>query len=256
MSTNHQAIINGDVIKILYAESNTNKTQSVDGTQTLIKAIDNIQKVEPKLDLVTGINVLVLVAAIIACIGSLFSNLRLIKLPSEPRDIGFKIKASDLEQDKQIEAYLNRMMGITGASRVLVSMFHNGDKIGKYHFRYLSVFWEVCNENVVPCKPNYQKLDFSIVRYEVEKCMKNNGYFISYSVNDNLDENYRLYLLKNNSQAVVSRLIGDDDDGYEGQINIHLPYLPKDSEIPYIFSKLNPIFELLEAKIIKPFTST
>lgn len=199
------------------------------------------------------IDVLILLSAAIACIASIVSNLKLIKLPSEARDISSPVTKKDIEQDKKIESYLDRILGITGASKVILSMFHNGDKVGKFHFKYVSTFWEVTNDGVTPVKAKYQKIDFSTIRYEVERGIAANGGFIYYSHKDNLNEAYRLYLLENNSRFVISRLLGNESNGYIALLNIHLSDCPIDVDLPFILAKIRPQFDLLEGLILKPY---
>lgn len=131
-----------------------------------------------------------------------------------------RIKPSDLQRDKDIEAILNRMIGISGADRAIVALFTNGQRAHIFPFRYFSVFWEVCNGSVAT-KNNYQHKPLSNIRNELDLCLKNPDEFYMVSCNDNIPDECKVYMQSINAHTIYCRLIGDRETGYFGIMNLH-----------------------------------
>lgn len=137
-----------------------------------------------------------------------------------PKNITTRIKPQDIEQDKSIEAAMNRIMGVTDASRIAIALFTNGNDAHVFPFKYFSILWEICNNGIAETKANYQKVPLVKIKGELERCFKSDGHFVRYSITEYLPDECKNYLISNKIHTSLSRLIGNEKDGYVGIINI------------------------------------
>ena len=171
-----------------------------------------------------------------------------------PKNIITKIKPQDVEQDKRIEATMNRIMGICGASRVAIALFTNGNDAHIFPFKYFSILWEICDNGVAETKPKYQKVPIIKIKGELERCFKSSGRFVVYSVNEELPDGCKNHLIANNIHTALSRLIGSEKDGYIGIINIQFDANPTLSEST--MDRIDEGFVLLESLLNKRSSNT
>lgn len=203
--------------------------------------------VQVNIDLVT---LLTVSATLIGTLASLLIGIkntaRIGKTPL--RDISTRIHLQDLEKDHEIDQYLARILATAKCSRVVVASFTNGTSVGIFPFKYFSILWEAVDDGVTEIKYDYQSKPLNKIRSELKLCMDSPDSFTFVSIDDNIPEGCKKYLLTNSIHTIVSRLIGNDSDGYSGIINIQYTNDPGD-ELPKLLKGVENLFLKLEARL-------
>lgn len=203
--------------------------------------------VQVNIDLVT---LLTVGATLIGTLASLMIGIkntaRISKTPL--RDIRTRIHPQDLEKDHEIDQYLARILATAKCSRVVVASFTNGTGVGIFPFKYFSILWESVDDGVTEIKYDYQSKPLSKIRSELKLCMDKPDTFTVVSIDDNVPEGCKKYLLTNNIHTIVSRLVGNDYDGYSGIINIQYTNNPGD-ELPKLLKSVENLFLKLESRL-------
>jgi hypothetical protein len=163
-------------------------------------------------------------------------------------DVLTRLKPSDFRKDKEIESLMNRMLGLTNASRVVVALFTNGTKAHNFPFRYFSIFWEVTSEGIATTKYDYQHVALAKIRDDLEFCMEKPDEFRYVNAKQpETREQCKAYMAHSGIHSLFTRLIGNTKDGFVGIMNIHF-----ESDIRLSDNELNnldKLFLVLENKL-------
>lgn len=167
---------------------------------------------------------------------------------TKKKDIQARIKKNDFLIEHEIEAIMNRMLAVAGASRVAVALFSNGEYVSLFSFRYFSIFWEVVDNGVTETMYEHQHKPLSRIRNDLMVYINNPNVFTKTYIEDpNLKEECKKYMLHSGIKLILGRLLGNEKDGFIGIINLHFEeYIEISQEI---MNKLDSLFLLLEYKI-------
>lgn len=145
----------------------------------------------------------------------------LFKTPKIIYDSITYIKESELNIRNKIKDTLNKIMGLSISDRVILAIFHNGEKNDAgVHLRKFSAISEV-NERLPSIKNTLKNIPISNIEDELEYCtlFKSDWTFIT-TEDGNLSKECMDYMKKNTLKAKYSYVLKNKKGAY-GILNIH-----------------------------------
>lgn len=205
-------------------------------------------------------DILVIVFLLIGVINTIL-NSRIISIVKNHNILSY-INKDKIKEIILIERLLEDLLILTNASRVSVGIFHNGQNIGSFNFKKMSVIYEAKKNKVSSIKDLYKNVDFSKLKTHILRL--NSDSFVKYTINDeDILDACKDYLDINDMDTVYSRLLKNDIGEY-GVIEIQ--YLTdnleninsvelKNNEVEKLYNKISRLLRYVieEKKIPKYF---
>jgi hypothetical protein len=156
------------------------------------------------------------------------------------------ITTLDINQTAIIENILNKILGLSGANRVAIAMFHNGFSVGGEHlpFKEFTLTYEARKPGTTSLKSVIRKIPLSKLSRQLDKIT--NSEFTKCIYSEVVDIECKQYMSSVGLECVYSRLLANKN-GIYGIIELHY-FKENDAELDK--EALNKI-ELIYAELLR-----